>query len=104
MNAPTTPKTPRRIYLVRHKDTGAERLIRASTAAQARNHAARDTIEVDVASQEQLVALLTGMEPARIEDAAQGDDKADAPSLWPSLPAGVTITLATEPAIAGPAS
>lgn len=65
----TIAKTPRRIYIVRHTDTGAERLIRATTAAQARNHAARDTIEVDVASQEQLVSLLTGAEPARIEDA-----------------------------------
>lgn len=77
----TTPKTPRRIYLVRHTDTGTERLIRASTAAQARNHAARDTIEVDVAGQEQLVALLTSAQPARIEDASQREDEADAPSL-----------------------
>ncbi len=78
----TTPKTPRRIYLVRHTDTGAERLIRASTAAQARNHAARDTIAVDVASQDQLVALLTAAEPARIEDASQRDDEPEAPHLF----------------------
>ena len=77
----TTPKTPRRIYLVRHKDTGAERLIRAATAAQARNHAARDTIEVDVAGQEQLVALLTSADPVRIEDASQRDDESDTPPL-----------------------
>lgn len=74
-----TPKTPRRIYIVRYKDTGAQRLIRAVSAAQARNHAARDTIEVDVADQEQLVALLTGPEPARVEDASQRDDATEAP-------------------------
>ena len=78
----TTTKTPRRIYLVRHADSGTERLIRASTAAQARNHAARDTIAVDVASQDQLVALLTAAEPARIEDASQRDDEPEAPPLF----------------------
>ena len=71
----TTTKTPRRIYLVRHADSGTERLIRATNAAQARNHAARDSIAVEVASQEQLVAMLTSTEPARIEDASQRDDE-----------------------------
>lgn len=69
------PKTPRRIYLVRHADSGNERLIRATNAAQARNHAARDSIAVEVASQEQLVAMLTSAEPARIEDASRRDDE-----------------------------
>ena len=67
----TTPKTPRRIYLVRNTDTGAERLIRAATVAQARNHAARDTLEVSVATQDQLVALLTGLDTVAVEDAAE---------------------------------
>jgi hypothetical protein len=74
----TTKKTAGRIYLVRHSDTGCERLIRASTAAQARNHAARDSIEVDVASQEQLVALLTGESIVPIEDASLRDAEAEA--------------------------
>ena len=82
----TPAKTPRRIYIVRHTDTGAERLIRATTAAQARNHAARDTIEVDVASQEQLVSLLTGAEPVRIEDATQRDDDTESAPPAPATP------------------
>ena len=64
-------KTPRRIYLVRAVDTGAERLIRAATVAQARNHAARDTLEVSVATQDQLVALLTGLDTVAVEDASE---------------------------------
>lgn len=63
---------PKRIYLVRNVDTGDERLIRAANAAQARNHAARDTLSVEVASQDQLVALLTEADvPVRIEDAGR---------------------------------
>jgi len=63
---------PKRIYLVRNVDTGDERLIRAANAAQARNHAARDTLSVEVASQDQLVALLTEADvPVRIEEAGR---------------------------------
>lgn len=64
-------KAPKRIYLVRNADTGDERLIRAANVAQARNHAARDTLLVGVASQEQLVALLTGDAPAKVEEAGE---------------------------------
>lgn len=81
----TAPKTPRRIYLVRHTDTGAERLIRALTPAQARAHAARDTIEVSVASQEALVALLTSGEwPGQVEDASATADDAAASAPAPA--------------------
>lgn len=66
--------TPRRIYLTRHVDTGAERLIRAANASQARNHAARDSIEVSVATQDQLVALLTGVDVVPIEEAGHDID------------------------------
>lgn len=95
----TTPKTARRIYLVRDHTTGVERLIRAVSPAQARAHAARDQFDVSVATQEQLVALLTrgplGTGDAVIvEDAGSdanpnADDSEDAPApapapLWPA--------------------
>lgn len=69
----TNPKTPRRIYLVRDVDTGIERLIRAVSPAQARAHAARDVFEVSVATQDQLVALLTAEIPAAVEEAGQDE-------------------------------
>ncbi|MCE2661155.1 MAG: hypothetical protein LW854_23495 [Rubrivivax sp.] len=69
-------KAPKRIYLVRNTETGDERLIRAANAAQARNHAARETFGVAVASQEQLVALLTGDTPAPVEDASAAEEVA----------------------------
>ena len=62
-------KAPKRIYLVRNTDTGDERLIRATNAAQARNHAARDTLAVAVATQDELVALLTGEQKHEVEEA-----------------------------------
>lgn len=65
---PTKPAATR-IYLVRNEDTGEERLIRAANSVQARNHAARDTLTVTVAKQEQLVALLTRDDAPAIEDA-----------------------------------
>lgn len=62
-------KAPKRIYLVHNAATGTQRLIRASNTYQARNHAARDTLAVQVATQEQLVALLTGHARVAVEDA-----------------------------------
>lgn len=62
-------KAPKRIYLVRNTNTGDERLIRAANASQARNHAARDTLAVAVATQDQLVALLTSGERHEVEEA-----------------------------------
>lgn len=70
----TTAKTVTRIYLVRHTDTGAERLVRAANAVQARNHAARDTIDVNVATQDQLVALLTSGTTVAVEEAQRKDE------------------------------
>lgn len=67
---PTKPAATR-IYLVRNEDTGEERLIRAANSVQARNHAARDTLKVAVATQDQLVALLTGDEKHEIEEAGE---------------------------------
>lgn len=64
-------KAPKRIYIVRNEDTGDERLIRAANVAQARNHAARDTLKVAVATQDQLVALLTGDEKHEVEEAGE---------------------------------
>lgn len=63
-------KAPKRIYLVHNAATGTQRLIRACNVYQARNHAARDTLAVAVATQEQLVALLTGDSRVPVEDAS----------------------------------
>ena len=87
-----TKKPAGRIYLVRHVDTGCERLIRANTAAQARNHAARDTIEVDVASQEQLVALLTGENNVPVEDASVRDSEAEPEAQATEPPAPTRVS------------
>lgn len=76
--------TPTRIYLVRDPDTGEERLVRAINAHRARSHIAA-ALEVTVASQDQLVALLTGETPVLVEDASApepaspSDGGADAP-------------------------
>ena len=50
---------PTRIYLVRDIATGHQRLIRAGTPAQAVRHAARSQFNVEVASQDDLVAALS---------------------------------------------
>jgi len=69
--------TPRRIYLVTtqsgHESSqiGNARLIRAANAAQARSYAARNTFSVAVASQEQLVELLSADTPTLVEDASE---------------------------------
>ena len=69
-----TPKTPRRIYLVRNADTGEERLVRAQNAARALAHIVRTSSGAEVATQEQLVALLTAIEPVEVEDAGGAAD------------------------------
>jgi hypothetical protein len=61
--------TPTRIYLTRNIDTGEERLVRAPNAARALAHITRTSYEATVATQDQLVALLTGEERIEIEDA-----------------------------------
>lgn len=61
--------TAKRVYLVRNVETGTKQLIRAINASQARNHASRDTFTVVVASQDQLIALLSGEDRLTVEDA-----------------------------------
>lgn len=73
-----TPKTPRRIYVVRNADTGEERLVRAQNAARALAHITRTSYSAEVANQEQLVNLLTGIEPVKVEDAGTAEDDPDA--------------------------
>lgn len=72
----TTPKTPTRIYLVRNTDTGDERLVRAPNVARALAHIVRVSYTCEVATQEQLVALLTAIDPTEVEDAQARDDEA----------------------------
>lgn len=69
--------TPTRLYLIRNTDTGEERLVRAPNAARALAHITRTSYTATVASQEQLVALLTGEAPAEIEDATREPAAAD---------------------------
>ena len=52
-----------RIYVVAHMETGAKRLVRASNAAQAARHVIRTSHCVTVATQDELVALVTGGVP-----------------------------------------
>lgn len=68
--------TPKRVYIIRNTTTGDERLVRAINASQARNHVARDTFAVAVASQNQLVELLTGEERMTVEDAGAVEPEA----------------------------
>lgn len=70
--------TARRTYLIRNTETGVERLVRAANAASARNHVARDTLDVRVATQDQLIALLTAEAPITVEDAGREADDAEA--------------------------
>jgi hypothetical protein len=59
-----------RIYIVDSKDSAA-RLIRAANKVQARNHAARDTFTVGLASQDDLIMALGAgvkVENANVED------------------------------------
>ena len=79
-----TPKTPRRIYLVRNSDTGEERLVRAQNAARALAHIVRTSYSAEVATQEQLVALLTAIQPVEVEDAGAADDGPDVADSAPA--------------------
>ncbi len=68
--------TPTRIYLVRNTDTAEERLVRAANAPRALAHIVKTSYAAEVASQDQLVALLTADHRVEIEDAtgAREDD------------------------------
>ena len=80
------PANRQRIYLV-EEDGADARLVRAATAAQARNHVSRETYAVKVASQEDLIAVLAAggqVEDVSTEDAATeepgaGNDPTAAP-------------------------
>jgi hypothetical protein len=66
--------TPTRPYIVRDRDTGAVRLVRAATPAQAVRHAVRTRFEVAPASADQVIDLLqagTAVEAARAEPQAE---------------------------------
>lgn len=74
------------IYLIRNIDTNDQRLVRAPNAPQAVRHVARSTLTrstltAEIASQEQLVALLTDTPPVAVEDVKQDDDR-DAQPLF----------------------
>ena len=58
-----------RIYIVTPRGEGAapQRLVRAASPAQARNHVARETLGVAVAGQEALVDLVA--DGVKVEDA-----------------------------------
>jgi hypothetical protein len=69
----------KRIYLV---GTGQQvRLVRAPNRAQALAHVARSTIAVSVATQDELVKMLTG--GIKVEDVTQ----ADTPDMLEETPA-----------------
>ena len=50
--------TAKRIYVVRNRATNEVGLMRAMNKTQARNAAAMDTFEVNIATQEELVSLI----------------------------------------------
>lgn len=73
-------ETPRRIYVV---ESGGERmLIRAANGPQARNHAARSTFAVRLASQEDLVELVSAGVP--IENAGADPELGPDPIIPPA--------------------
>lgn len=57
-----------RIYLVTDKDSDTKRLVRAGSQAQAVRHAARTQFMVEVAGQDDLVAMVANGHP--VEDAS----------------------------------
>lgn len=66
-------KTPTRIYAVQRNASGTMRLVRATSQAQALRHVAVDEYDVDVATQDQLVAAVGAgvqVETATSTDAA----------------------------------
>lgn len=63
-----------RIYLVTDIETSRHRLIRASNQAQAIRHAAQTRFDIEVAGQDDLVALLTGGHPIELAGAGATAD------------------------------
>ena len=72
-----------RIYLVRNTDTGTESLVRAPNRAQALRHIVKTTYTVDLASQDQLVELISNRQ--EIEEAGSDFEVEDDPAEF--LPA-----------------
>ena len=73
MTIATTTVTPRRVYAVRDNTNGTTRLVRAINVAAALRHVVRIAYTVDVASQDDLIELLTSGVP--VEDASAAEDE-----------------------------
>lgn len=66
-----------RIYIVRPKNgEGKSRLVRASSQAQALRHVVEDTLIVELASQDDLVRVLTATDGAAVEAVNTEDEAA----------------------------
>ena len=72
-------------YLIRNTDTGDERLVRADNQAQALRHITRTTYSVEVATVDQVAALLTAEPPYRVEVAGEEVEMHSGASLAPLL-------------------
>lgn len=64
-------ESPMPIYLIRNAETNEPRLVRAPNAPNAVRYVARTMLTAEVASQEQLVMLLTLDEPIPVEDCSE---------------------------------
>jgi hypothetical protein len=67
------------IYLIRDTETEVQRLVRANNKAAALRFVMKP-LTIAAATPEQLVALLTGAEPVKVEDAEDDDTADDAPA------------------------
>ncbi|MFM2345380.1 MAG: hypothetical protein RL654_133 [Pseudomonadota bacterium] len=73
MTTATTTVTPRRVYVVRDNTNGKTRLVRAINVAAALRHVVRIAYAVDVATQDDLIELLTS--GVAVEDASAAEDE-----------------------------
>lgn len=78
--------TPRRVYAVHHAGTGTTRLVRAVNAATAVRHVVRTDYTAEVASQDDLIDLLSA--GTRVEDAPAADHVEDSRAMVEPLAAG----------------
>jgi|GEM_PF-1132267 len=67
----TKPQTPRRVYAINHPSTGTTRLVRAVNVAAALRHVVRSDYTAEVATQDDLIDLLSA--GTRVEDAGADD-------------------------------
>jgi hypothetical protein len=63
-----------RIYLVTDRDTQAQRLIRATSQAQAIRHAVSGRFEAEVASQDHIVLRMLAGDPVETAGTGNGDE------------------------------